>query len=50
MAGRCGAVVHSGASGVWGVVAQKKVVLLEFKGLPTLVLLINPLVKGKRDK
>lgn len=35
---------------VWAVVAQKRVVLLVFKGLPTLVLLINPLVKGKRDK
>lgn len=31
---------------VRGVVTYKQVVLLEFKGLPTLVLLVNPLVKG----
>lgn len=33
---------------VRGVVTYRQVVLLEFEGLPTLVLLINPPVKGRR--
>ena len=32
------------------MVTYKQVVLLEFKGLPTFVLLVNPLVKGRRGK
>lgn len=32
------------------MVTYKQVVLLEFKGLPMLVLLVNPLVKGRRGK
>lgn len=32
------------------MVTHKQVVLLEFKGLPTLVLLVNLLVKGRKGK
>ena len=32
------------------MVTYKQVALLEFKGLPTFVLLVNPLVKGRRGK
>lgn len=35
---------------VRGVVTYKQVVLLEFKGLPTLVLLVNLLVKGRKGE